>query len=40
MRLSKRIVNILQNNIKKSFGDVNVYLFGSRIDDTKIALMV
>jgi predicted nucleotidyltransferase len=35
MRLSKRIVNILQNNIKKSFGDVNVYLFGSRIDDTK-----
>jgi predicted nucleotidyltransferase len=35
MRLSKRIVNILQNNIKKSFGDVNIYLFGSRTDDTK-----
>ena len=35
MRLSKRIINILQDNIKKSFGDVNVYLFGSRTDDKK-----
>jgi len=35
MRLSKRIINILQNNIKKSFGDVNIYLFGSRTDDNK-----
>jgi predicted nucleotidyltransferase len=35
MRLSKRIVEILQNNIIKSFGNVNIYLFGSRIDDTK-----
>ena len=35
MRLSKRIINILQDNIKKSFGDVNIYLFGSRTDDTK-----
>ena len=35
MRLPKRIVSILQDNIKKSFGDVNIYLFGSRTDDTK-----
>jgi predicted nucleotidyltransferase len=35
MRLSKRIIGILQDNIKKSFGDVNIYLFGSRTDDDK-----
>ncbi|MDQ7061996.1 MAG: nucleotidyltransferase domain-containing protein [Sulfurimonas sp.] len=35
MRLSKRIINILQSNILKSFGDVNIYLFGSRTDDSK-----
>ena len=35
MRISKRIIGILQDNIKKSFGDVNVYLFGSRTDDKK-----
>ncbi len=35
MRLSKRIINILQNNIKNSFGNVNIYLFGSRTDDNK-----
>jgi len=35
MRLSQRVINILQSNIKKSFGDVNVYLFGSRTDDSK-----
>ena len=35
MRLSNRILNILQENIKKSFGDVGVYLFGSRTDDSK-----
>ena len=35
MRLSKRIITILQDNIKKSFGNVNVYLFGSRTDDNK-----
>ena len=35
MRLSKRVLNILTINIKKSFGDVNVYLFGSRTDDNK-----
>jgi len=35
MRLSKRVITILQDNIKKSFGDVNIYLFGSRTDDKK-----
>jgi len=35
MRLSKKVIEILQNNIKKSFGDVDIYLFGSRTDDTK-----
>lgn len=35
MRLSKRVIKILEENIKKSFGDVNIYLFGSRTDDSK-----
>ena len=35
MRLSKRVVTILQENIVKSFGDVNIYLFGSQTDDSK-----
>ena len=35
MRLSKRVIEILQTNIQKSFGDVNIYLFGSRTDDNK-----
>jgi len=33
VRLSNRIINILQQSILKSFGDVDVYLFGSRVDD-------
>lgn len=36
MRLSNRIINILQQSILKSFGDVDVYLFGSRVDDKQI----
>ncbi|MFK5938612.1 MAG: nucleotidyltransferase domain-containing protein [Sulfurimonas sp.] len=35
MRLSKRVINILQDTITKSFGNVSVYLFGSRTDDNK-----
>ena len=35
MRLSKRIINILQDSMMKSFGNVNVYLFDSRTDDNK-----
>ncbi|RLA08692.1 MAG: nucleotidyltransferase domain-containing protein [Gammaproteobacteria bacterium] len=36
MRLSTRIISILKNNIHTSFGDVEVYLFGSRVDDNKL----
>jgi predicted nucleotidyltransferase len=35
MRLSQKVVSILQENIIKSFGNVNIYLFGSRTDDIK-----
>ncbi len=35
MRLSKRVLNILRESIKKSLGDANIYLFGSRTDDSK-----
>ncbi len=35
MRLSEKIINLLQKNIIMSFGDVNIYLYGSRTDDTK-----
>ncbi len=36
MRLSKRIQNIIKKAVFENFGDVKVYLFGSRTDDTKI----
>jgi predicted nucleotidyltransferase len=35
MRLSSRVISILRSSIKHSFGDVDLYLFGSRVDDTK-----
>ena len=35
MRISNRIKNIILKSIKNSFGDVDTYLFGSRVDDTK-----
>ena len=35
MRLSKRTINKIQKSIEASFGDVKVYLFGSRTDDSK-----
>ncbi|RKZ54037.1 MAG: nucleotidyltransferase domain-containing protein [Candidatus Parabeggiatoa sp. nov. 2] len=35
MRLSNRIHNIIKKNSISSFGDVNIYLFGSRTDDAK-----
>ncbi len=35
MRLTKRVIKIIEDNIKKSFGNVDVYLFGSRVDDSK-----
>jgi predicted nucleotidyltransferase len=36
MRLSNRIINILQQSILNSFGEIEVYLFGSRVDDKQI----
>lgn len=35
MRLSQRIIKILQETIEKSFGNATIYLFGSRTDDSK-----
>jgi len=35
MRISNRIVKKVELAIKHSFGNVDVYLFGSRVDDKK-----
>lgn len=35
MRLEQRIIDKIKLSVKNSFGDVNIYLFGSRVDDTK-----
>ena len=35
MRLSNRIIEIIKKSVENSFGDVDVYLFGSRVDDEK-----
>ncbi len=35
MRLSRRIQNSIKKSIYNSFGDVDIYLFGSRVDDAK-----
>jgi len=35
MRLQKRIIDIITQSVFHSFGDVDIYLFGSRMDDTK-----
>ncbi len=35
MRLGKRVVDKIKVAAKNSFGDVNIYLFGSRVDDSK-----
>ena len=35
MRLSKRLLAIIKEGLAKSFSGADVYLFGSRIDDTK-----
>jgi uncharacterized protein len=34
MRLSKRLIDIIKKSIYSSFGDVDIYLFGSRVDDS------
>jgi predicted nucleotidyltransferase len=35
MRLNKYVLNKIKNAVKNSFGDVNIYLFGSRLDNSK-----
>lgn len=35
MRLSIKEINIIKNRVKTIFGDSKIYLFGSRIDDSK-----
>jgi predicted nucleotidyltransferase len=35
MRLSKKIQESIVQNIYAIFGEVDIYLFGSRVDDTK-----
>lgn len=35
MRLSNRIRSVILKSINDSFGDMDCYLFGSRVDDTK-----
>jgi predicted nucleotidyltransferase len=35
MRLSNRLKKIIKQSIFDSFGEVNIYLFGSRVDGTK-----
>ncbi len=35
MRLSSRLQDLINTAAKESFGNVNVYLFGSRVDDFK-----
>ena len=35
MRLSKRIQNVIVEGIQKSFGESEIYLFGSRTDEGK-----
>lgn len=35
MRLQRNIIEKINLAIKHSFGDVKVYLFGSRVDDSK-----
>jgi predicted nucleotidyltransferase len=36
MRLSPRLSSLIKKAAKYSFGDVEIYLFGSRTDDFKI----
>ena len=36
MRLSKKICQIIKSSINESFGDANIYLFGSRTDNSKL----
>jgi len=35
MRLSDRIQKLIVDGIRKNFGDIEIYLFGSRTDESK-----
>ncbi len=35
MRLSPRLIKLINSAKKESFGDVEIYLFGSRVNDFK-----
>lgn len=35
MRLSEKEVNLIKSTLVSVFGDVKIYLFGSRLDDSK-----
>ena len=35
MRLSDRLKNLILSAVDSSFGDVQIYLFGSRVDDSR-----
>lgn len=35
MRLSTKEINLIKNKVKTIFGETIIYLFGSRIDDSK-----
>ncbi len=35
MRLSNRLKSYITKSVLESFGEVDIYLFGSRTDDTK-----
>lgn len=35
MRLKEPIIHIIKNSAIRSFGEVDIYLFGSRLDDNK-----
>jgi len=35
MRLQNRLKNHIKSSVLSSFGEVDIYLFGSRADDTK-----
>lgn len=35
MRLERRIIDKIKSAIKNSFGEVDIYLFGSRVDENK-----
>jgi len=35
LRLSTKEIDLIKNKVKTTFGETIIYLFGSRIDDTK-----